>query len=45
MMGRGSSITAVSSAVVRYKIVKLYSHYADSVGDEKENFCASKRVA
>jgi hypothetical protein len=37
MMGRLGSKRAGSSIVVRQKIVKLYCHYADSVGEEKEN--------
>jgi len=35
--GRLGSQRAVSSVVVRQKIVKLYCHYADSGGEEKEN--------
>jgi hypothetical protein len=37
MMGRLGSKRAVSSVVVRQKIVKLYCHYADSGGEEMEN--------
>lgn len=37
MMGRLGSKKAVSSVVMRQKIVKLYCHYADCGGAEKEN--------